>query len=130
MTCATPGGRGDVDLGLGLAVGGEEVVGRGRGHAGLPVLSGQAETDLGVDPETGGGVDLERLPPELTLPGLEHEGLAMPAPLRMPHEALAEGREAGTPGALIGHHRSGITHHPEPWRGTEDRVDVGRLGAG
>ena len=101
-------GRRDGDLGLGLAVGGEEVVGRRRSHAGLAVLPRQPEPDLRIHPQTGGRVDLERLPPELALPGLEHEGLARPASLRMAHVAFTERRETRTAGALIGDHRSAI----------------------
>ena len=104
--------RGDVDLGLGLAVGDEEVVGEGRGDQALAILPRQAEPDLGVDPQTGGRVDLEGLPGELALPGLEDERLAMPTPLRVTHVALTEGREPRTSREVIGDHRSAITHHP------------------
>ena len=102
------GGRGDVDLGLGLAVGDEEVVAEGRGDERLAVLPRQPEPDLGVHPQAGGRVDLERLPGELPLPGLEDERLARPASLRMEHVPLAEGREPRTSGAVIGDHRLAI----------------------
>jgi hypothetical protein len=121
----TPGGCGDVDLGLGLTIGDEEVVAEGRGEERLPVLAGKAEADLGVDAQAGGGVDLQGLPGELALPRLEDETLASPTPLGMHDVALAEGREPRTPGEVIGDHRSAITHHPEPWRGAELDVDVG-----
>ncbi len=98
------GGRGDVDLGLGLPVGDEEVEAGGAGLDGLAVLAGQAEADLGVDAQAGGGVDLEGLPPEVALPVLEHERLAGPASLRVADVVLAEGGEAGTAGLRVGDH--------------------------
>ena len=98
------GGCGDVDLGLGLAIRDEEVQAGRAGLHGLPVLPRQPEADLGVDAETGDGVDLEGLPPEVALPVLEHQRLSSPASLRVPHVVLAEGGEARTAGVRIGDH--------------------------
>jgi hypothetical protein len=103
--------RGDVDLGLGLAVGDEEVVAEGRGEERLPVLPRQPEADFLVHAQARGRVDLEGLPGELALPGLEDERLAGPAALRVAHVPLAEGREAGTAGEVIGDH---ISANPRP----------------
>lgn len=108
------GGRGDVHLGLGLPVGDQEVEAGGAGLDGLAVLAGQPEADLGAHPETGDGVDLERLPPELALPVLEQEGRSGPAALGVADVMLAEGGEPGTARELIGDHVSGIRgdrHH-------------------
>jgi protein-S-isoprenylcysteine O-methyltransferase Ste14 len=100
-------GRGDVHLGLGLAVGDEEVVGRRRGLHRLPVLPRESEADLA---EAGGRADPEGLPPELALPGFEDEGLTGPASLRMADITLAEGCELGPPERLSGTTRSSAGH--------------------
>ena len=116
------GGRGDVDLGLGLAVGVEHVQAGGAGHRGLRVLARDAEADLVVDAETGRGVELEGLPPELALPVLVDEGPAGPAALGVADVALAVRGEVGAAGEGIGDHGSAhIADHPKPRR----EADVG-----
>ena len=119
------GGSGDVHLGLGLAVGDEEVEAGSGCLDGLAVLARQAEADLGVDPEAADRVDLEGLPPEVALPVLEPQGFACPASLGVADVVLAEGGEAGTTGERIGDHDSVIAaaHHAQPGRRTEDVVD-------
>ena len=116
------GGRGDVDLGLGLAVGVEHVQAGGAGHRGLGVLARDAEADLVVDAEAGRGVELEGLPPELALPVLVDERPAGPAALGVADVALAVRGEVGAAGEGIGDHGSAhIADHPKPWR----EADVG-----
>ena len=111
------GGRGDVDLGLGLAVGVEHVQAGGAGHRGLRVLARDAEADLVVDAEAGRGVELEGLPPELALPVLVDEGPAGPAALGVADVALAVRGEVGAAGEGIGDHGSAhIADHPKPRR--------------
>jgi hypothetical protein len=111
------GGSGDVDLGLGFAVGVEHVQARGAGHRGLRVLARDAEPDLVVDAETGRRIELERLPPELALPGLVDERLSSPAALGVADVALAVRGEVGAAREGIGDHASAhIANHPKPRR--------------
>ena len=106
------GGRGDVDLGLGLAVGVEHVQAGGAGHRGLRVLARDAEADLVVDAETGRGVELEGLPPELALPVLVDERPAGPAALGVADVPLAVRGEVGAAGR--GHRGPPLSPHRRP----------------
>jgi len=117
--------------------------GRGDAH---PHLAAETKTEPGRQEMNRGVIPVETICPDVAVferqkaeqqvqgkqrprLGLADERLSGPLPLRVTHVALAEGREPRTSGAVIGDHRSAITHRPETWRRTELGVDVGHLRA-
>src|SRR4029077_9759350 len=101
------------DLRLCLSIGDEEIERSRAGHGALAVLARDAEPDLGVDAQVGGGVELERLPPELTLTVFEAQRLPGPAALALADVPLTEVGVTHPSGEAVGDPLLIAAHQPE-----------------